>query len=89
MFHPLDHPWWSSTCPTFYGGRRNHLTLWRDYKAPRPIQSVKCLLGRHEWTEYWTGGIPEFPKVGEIQPTPDGIMCGHCGEDITRLGDHE
>ena len=72
IFHPLDHPIWDSVCPTFYGGRRNHFSLWRDYKAPQPIQYVKCRLGHHDWTEYWQGR-----GFGHDGP-PAGEMCRSC-----------
>lgn len=71
QWHPLDHHWWSPICPTFHGGRRNHFELWYDYQRPRPIQTVKCWLGRHEWVEFWRG------KANPAS-VPDGLMCNHC-----------
>jgi hypothetical protein len=72
VWHPLDHRPWSARCRTFYGGGVHHVTLWREYQAPRPIQRIKCRLGWHDWSEYYARKERGGPIVLA------GVMCREC-----------
>lgn len=79
MFHPLDHQIWSARCSALYGGRPRHVSLWWDYQRPRPLQELKCKVGRHEWTDFWVG-----PPTG-LEDTADGRVCTLCWIDGTDI----